>query len=347
MTDIQAYSATSSWPMACVNIDELLNTVSAEITAYEAKQLAKLKSELEAFHKKKDGVVQSYKDKYAALRERWCRQNSDVEMLYRHLTCLFKDTWKLHIEKCICPPRSEIAELEAAIAKWQVCCKGKLEAKRDTTKAEADAAKLYLDTIIANQAQVESALSANDKWIAQIKQILQTRDAAVSIHVFWFKLLPAHAAMAPADLLHCLDFAKGHTPVELCPPKKGDDGLYDAGQRGMPMPVPHPVPWLVAPDKYASEIDCAWTMYRDTKKAAGEADAAFLKAPDDIASVQKSLDALRKNLDVKIQDCLKGIQIMNDCDCGEASGERETQNPAPSDTNSNRAAEAAPFNAEV
>lgn len=326
MTDIQAYSTTSGWPMACVNIDDLLKNVNAEITAYEAKQLAKFKSELEAFHKKKDGVVKSYKEKYQTLRDRWCRQNGDIECLWRHLTCIFKDKWQQYIDKCVCPPRADIAARQAEIAERQKCCKGELEAKRDAAKAEADAAKLYLDIITANQAKLEAALSENDKWIKQINQLLLGKDAAVSIYIFWFKLLPAHIALAPSDLLHCLDFLpKGQTPDELCPPKGTADPSRDSELQGKPQPVPHPVPWLVDPDTYAGEIDCAWTLYRDAKKAHGDADAAFVKAPDDLASLQKSLDLRLKNLDAKVQDCLKDIHVKNHCGCGEVTGERETQ----------------------
>jgi hypothetical protein len=344
MAYIQADNAASSWPMACVNIDDLLNNVNAEIIAYEAKQLAKLKGELETFHKKKDGVVQSYKDKYPALREKWCRLNSEVELLHRNLTCLFKDTWKQHIQNCVCPPRSKIVEVEAIIAERQKCCKGDLEAARDAAKIKADAAKIYLDIITANQAKLEAALSANEKWIGQIKQLLQGKDAAVSIYIFWFKLLPAHTALAPSDLLHCLDFAKWQSPDELCPPQ----GRPAADAKA----VPHPVPWLVAPADYANEIDCAWTMYRDMKKAHGDADAAYLKAPDDLASIQKSLDALRKDLDLKVQDCLKKVPIMDDCGCGgepaKAPEVADTADSArQSDTNPSQVAETAPSNAEI
>jgi hypothetical protein len=313
MVEIQGNNGAVGWPMACVNIDDLLNSVNAEIIQYEARQLAKFKSELETFHKKKDGVVRSYNEKYAELREKWCRQNSEVELLHRNLRHIFKGRWKEYIQKCVCPPLSDVATTETKIFEAQTKCRSALELTRDSSKIAADAAKLYLDTITANQSKLEAALSTNEKWIGQIKQLLQGKEAALSIYIFWFKLLPAHASMAPSDLEHCLEFAKGQSPTELCP--RGQSGA-GGPQEQKPAPIPHPVPWLVAPTSYANEIDCAWTLYRDAKQAHSDADAAYQKAVDSVVSLEKLLDALRKDLDLKVQDCLNKLPVMDDCGCG-------------------------------
>ncbi|MCV9961740.1 hypothetical protein OIU34_07470 [Pararhizobium sp. BT-229] len=317
-TTAQAYGC----PLPPEKFDKMLEKVKKDIIDFEAQQLGKLKTELEAFEKKKKAVTDGYTQKYPALREKWRLQNSQIELLHRSLTCLFKDcSWKQHIADCVCPPLAEIAKQDSLIAKRRRCFLGPLEYERDRTKAAAEADKAYLDTLIANQALVESALSADDKLIAEIKQLLQGEDSAVAIYVFWFKLLPMHVQLAPKALVHCLDFAKGEAPDDLCPPKESEPQT-PAG--GAPVPVLHPVPWLVHPQSYPDEIDCAWTVYRVSKKAQGDAEAAYNKAPDDLASMTKTLGEWRKAFDGRVRDCLKKVDETMPCGCGD-----ETTTDAP------------------
>ena len=321
---------TYGCPLPPEKFDELLEKVKKEIIDFEAKQLGKLKTELEAFEKKKKAVTDGYALKYPKLLEKWRLQNGQIELLHRSLTCLFKDgSWKHHITKCICPRLMAIADQEASLAKRRRCFLGEREQKRDSWKAIAEADKIYLDKLIANQAMVESAQSANDKLIAEIKLLLQGDDSAVAIYVFWFMLLPVHVQMAPMALLSFLDFAKGETPGDLCPPKKPEPETQSNGTTAPgPAPVLHPVPWLVDPDSYADDIDCAWTVYRAHKKEQGDAEAAYNKDPDDLVSMTKALDELRKAYDGQVRDCLKEIDETMPCGCGE----KTTTTPATTET---------------
>lgn len=308
---------TYGCPLPSEKFDELLEKVKKEIIDFEAKQLGKLKTELEAFEKKKKAVTDGYSQKYPALREKWRLQNAQIELLHRNLTCLFNDgRWKGHITECICPKLAKIADQDDLLTKRRKSFLGELEYKRDRTKAVAEADKLHLDALIANQSQVEAALAANDKLIAEIKQLLQGDDSAVAIYVFWFKLLPMHVQLAPKDLLNCLDFAKDQAPGDLCPPKR-PEGTASAPTDETGTLVLHPVPWLVDPKAYPGEIDCAWTVYHTSKKTQGDAEAAYNKKPDDLASMTKTLDEWRKAFDGEVRECLKTVDVATPCGCGD------------------------------
>ena len=169
---------TYGCPLPPEKFDELLEKVKKEIIDFEAKQLGKLKTELEAFEKKKKAVTDGYALKYPKLLEKWRLQNAQIELLHRSLTCLFKDgSWKQHITTCICPRLAAIADREASLAKRRKCFLGEREQKRDHWKAVAEADKIYLDKLIANQAMVESAQAANDKLIAEIKLLCRATTA--------------------------------------------------------------------------------------------------------------------------------------------------------------------------
>ena len=86
----------------------------------------------------------------------------------------------------------------------------------------------------------------------------------------------------------------------------------------------HPVPWLLHPDSYADEIDCAWTVYRAHKKEQGDAEAAYNKDPDDLAAVSKAVEELRKAYDGQVRDCLKEIDETMPCGCGEETPTTQT-----------------------
>jgi hypothetical protein len=298
------------WPMKCENVGELLTAVTAQINDYEAKQLGKLKSELEAFDKKKQAVADAYKAGYEGLRCKWRALTAEIETQRRRLICLFGDEWKTYVTECICKNLSEIAKAEEALQARNNCSLGPLELKLKQAKAATDEAKIYLDTLVDNLAALGKELAKNEAWIRDIKSLIDKPDtAAKAIHILWFKVLPLQWRMASDDLRKCLKFAEGESPCELCPPK-------------LPLPeqdcakVPHPVPWLVDPKCYAHELDCAWTAYRNAKDKQGEAEVAYNKAPDNVATAAKQLDELKKDLDARIAKCLESKKPKN-CGCNE------------------------------
>lgn len=302
------------WSTPCLNVNELLKNVTEEINSFEVKQLGKLKGELEAFDKKKQAVSDAYGQKYPVLLDRWCRLTADMEILHRTLVCLFgTDAWKSYITLCICPILSEIADADAALQLRLSCALGPLERARNEAIAETEQEKVYLDTLTGNQAALEKDLTANEKWIADIKTLIQGPDAAKAIHLFWFKVLPKQWGMASDALRKKLDFAVGQLPGDLCPPKKPaatQGSTADSGAQS-----PHPVPWLVDPKEYPNEIDCAWSAYWEAKKTQGKAEVDFNKNPDDVATAAKKLGDLNKTLDARIGDCLKDSAPAKDYGC--------------------------------
>ncbi|QDF37517.1 hypothetical protein FJN17_08030 [Bradyrhizobium symbiodeficiens] len=331
MNTIATAPSKYGWTVECLDVSKLLGNITDEIKAFEAKQLGKLKGELEAFDKKKHAVSDAYGQKYAALVQRWCNVTSDMEVLHRTLVCLFgKDAWKGYVTECVCPKLSEVADADAALQVRLSCALGELEKARNQAIATTDQAKLYLDTLTGNQAALEKDLKANEDWIAEIKRLLQGRDAAKAIYLFWFKVLPKQLSMANTELAKKLDFAKDELPGALCPPKSGSATQQTGADRsgaaaGM---APHPVPWLVDPKQFAKEIDCAWSAYWDAKKKQGEAEVRFNNAPDDVASTEKKLEELRKALDATIGDCLAKA-APSKCDCAEPAAGREAAAPQP------------------
>lgn len=314
----------------CVPAQKLLDSITAELNSFEAKKLGELKKDLEGFVARQGQLVDDYKKQYAALKKQWCDQQTEIDALSRAIRCAVP-TWKEIITKCVCPPQADIRCQEQSIANRKRCCKGTRERTRDDAQARFDDAKAYLDALIANAAGLKAALEADAKLIKEITGLLTGADQTVAVYLFWFKLLPQHNSIAPADCktigadetlekLCSTEFGKpcGGDPNPCTPPK--DEAAGDAAKPH------HPAPWLVDPAKYATELDCAWSDRRDAKDAFAKADAAYKTKPDDLKALEDKLTAAKKGLDEEIKKCLKDQKQPGDPCCDDAATKQGAEN---------------------
>jgi len=315
---------TTAQTTGCINVGDLLAQVKKDIAAYEARNLSQLKSDLDAFVKKKQSVVDDYTKKQPVQLSTWKGQNTQIAQIGANLKCMFPNgQWKTYIGDCVCPAYKDIADQTAKVNGRQNCALGTLETARNNAKTVADKAKADLDALTANAAGVDTALSANAKTITAIQTLLQGTDKAKAIFTFWFQLLPAHVALAPAGLPDdCLAWAKGEAPWELCTSIPAPDSK-----------APHPVPWLIDTKAYDHELDCAWTRYNEAREASAKANAAFAAAPDDLAAAVKTLNDTKAGRDDKILTCLgTKVSAKPCCDAVQTNGGGSTSAGATSTT---------------
>jgi hypothetical protein len=308
---------------ACPTVKDLLDEVTLELNQFEAKKLAELKAELEAFVKKKGALVDEYEKKYPVLRERWCKQHQDVEGLYDSLRCAFPNQdWKQLVSDCICQKQRETYCLERKIGRRKYCCQGKRERARDDAKAAFDAARARMDALNANAQKVDAGLVDSDKLIKEIQGLVPGPDKAVALYLFWFKLLPLHVGLMPDDVsAECKKFAETETPWLLCKtvlePDCDDDSTCDPKGYVPPSPgaaiSPRPAPWLMPWKNYSGDLDCAWQSYRKAKNTLADAESQLKSDPDDLDSLRKKLDELNKSIEDRVKDCLKQAKPGDKC----------------------------------
>jgi len=325
----------------CKTPKELLIDINEELLRFEAKKLGELKAELEAFVKNQGGIVSDYEKKFPALRARWCEQQQRVESLYAQIKAAFPgQDWKEIVKDCICKPKHELKCLEKKIDARARCCSGALERKRDRAKKKFDWAKTHLDTVSKNAQRVEAELNDNEKLITKdIREALAGPERAVALYLFWFKLLPVHRRLRPADMKDDCPKFEGEDP--LCPDEDCDDepgGCKPAGaEEADPVSDAHcpgdedtaTVPALLLPKAYAEELDRAWRNYRNVKDLYAAAESAYKANPDDLASLRKALEDQRKTEEERIKECLKGKKPEDkccvethdpECGCGHKNG---------------------------
>lgn len=308
-------TATTPQSTACPSVGELLDTVKGEIRTYESRQLGKLKSELEAFDKKRQAAYESYRQRYPALRDKWCALAAEAETLHRTVVCLFKD-WQQIAFCCVCENRAAMAQKQAVVDARSTCAWGLLETARNLAKQKADAALAQRDALGDNQKGVEADLATVEKAVAEIKVQLQGPDSARSIHGLFFTVIPTLVRLAPKGTT-CLDFASDETPARICTPAQPIPGPVEKASA----PPPRAAPWLIHPDDFLHAIDCAWTAYKEANESYATAEASFKATPDDLATLKGELEEARKGLDAKIADCLKKKSPKQSCDCAaEAAG---------------------------
>jgi len=319
-------------PAACQSASDMLKQVSEEIAQFEAKKLPELKAELDAFVKKQEELVKAYKESYPAFREKWCLQQQQVQQLYSALKCSFpppsKD-WKKIVEECICKRLHELNCLAKRIEKRKRCCSGPLERARDEARSGLDAAKADLDVLKSLGGRIQALLDDDAALIKEINTLMSGSDHAVVLWLFWFRLLPNHTKLAPADLQEdCKKLGDGETPEKLCgtvygqpckeepggctPPEDEDADYPHDGQR--------PLPWLMPPRDYGTALDCAWQTYRESKDAWAQAAMEYAASPDDIEALKKKLEEDKKAVEGRIKECLKNAKPGDDC-CEEPDDE--------------------------
>lgn len=284
------------------DVQALLDKVSAEIAAFEARKLNQLKGELQSFVNKKKSVVEDYDKKHAELLSQWKRQNAKIAELHATLTCMFPNgEWRDLLEACACPVYKDLADRQKELTTRLICSRGANEAARDEAEAASARAKIYLDGLVANAKGVADTLTASAKTITAIEDLLKGPQKPEAIQYMWLDLLPKHVALAPLGLpASCLGYAAGEEPWKVCdsiPAPAAPDAKN-----------PRPIPWLIDPGEkgktYDDMLDEAWAAYHDARDAAAKAADKFAQEPDDVATTTKTLDTDLKARDAKIRDCL-------------------------------------------
>lgn len=317
----------------CKTPKQLLEAVNEELLQFEAKKLGELKAELDAFVKAQDGIVSEYAKKFPVLRARWCEQQTRVVSLYEQMKAAFPgQDWKAIVRECICDAKHDLDCLEKRIDARARCCSGVLERRRDRARKRFDWSKAHLDTVSKNAQRVEAELNDNEKLISKdIREALAGPERAVALYLFWFRLLPVHRRLRPADMPDDCPKFEGDDP--LCPTQPCDDepgGCQPSGPEEEDPRSPNhcagdedtaTVPALLLPKVYAEELDRAWRNYRNYKDLYAAAESAYKAAPDDLASLRKTLEERGKTLEERITKCLKGKKPEDQC-CSEPDGKK-------------------------
>jgi hypothetical protein len=125
----------------------------------------------------------------------------------------------------------------------------------------------------------------------------------------------------PGDVREeCKTLGDAETPEVLCRAVYAEPCDVETGpckpaaaEPEWPDPKRRPVPWLIHPDNYRTELDCAWDDVRKAKADYGAADMAYKAKPDDYTAATAELDALRKKLEEDIRTCLKNVTADDHC----------------------------------
>jgi hypothetical protein len=228
------------------------------------------------------------------------------------------------VKDCICKPKHELECLEKRIDARARCCAGQLERKRDRAKRKFEWAKAHLETVKQNAQRVEADLNDNDKLIGKdIRDALAGPEPAVALYLFWFRLLPAHRRLRPADMKDDCPKFEGEDPLcptEGCPEEPG--ACKPAGpEEKDELSANHcagdektaTVPALLLPKVYAEELDRAWRNYRNYKDVYAAAESTCKNSPDDLASLRKQHEEDGKTLEDRIKKCLKDKKPADKC----------------------------------
>ena len=274
---------------------------------------------------------------------------------------LDKEPWKTLIADKICGPLHDICCLEKRIAKRKRCCSGPLQRARDEALAVSDAAKKRLDWLTNLSARLDGLLTDEMKLVGDIEKLPPAdRTAALYLFWFKLlpahkRMAPDDVSDA------CKKLCAEGDPQTLCSEVFGkdcedlDDGCAPkaAGQAGQvaqtgqaaqaaqaaPAAAPgatagktppategcKPVeprgPWLMSPDSYETELDCAWAAYHEAKMKLADAESKLKADPDDLDSLIKQLTASKdpKTLDDAITKELKKVKPQDNCCNGAAA----------------------------
>lgn len=305
-------------------IETLLEQVTKELTEFEARKLADLKKELEQVKDKKQAAIDEYKKEYKALRETWCTQQQVIERQLAALKCAFPgEQWKTILSDCLCGELANEKQLAEKLRKRLKCCRGPKERAWEERKEIMASSKARLEVLVALTAKVKAQLSENEKLIGEVKQLLGGKSQADALYVMFVKLLPMHIGLRPEEgiSVDCTNFGAEDAVEKICADSKCGDRYEDdsvceekagAAEEAKP-PVRRPAPWIVPLDNLGTEIDGAAQDYREAKKAAADAEAAYKLKPDDVESLKKELATLRSKLEETIRNCLKTRKTEDKC----------------------------------
>lgn len=297
-------------------VEDLLQEVTEEVSKFEALKLNDLKTQLDAFVKKKKAAVAEYENKYGGLKQIWDEQGKRIEELLHDLKCAFPDEKRQKLIKdCICKKLEELNKAKAHI-ECRNACKGIKEEQRDNAKAEMESAQTDIVAWEAAPQRIQAQLTENQKAIDEIKRLMQGPDRVIGIYLLWFKLIPGYNLIRPSEELQFED----EVPEKLCP----ESGSADTPTQGRcsecwpdqpqqktnnsqakSAEPPRSTPWLIAKDQYAGKLDEVWNDYRQKKDAFAEKEKDFIAHRDDLATKKSQYEDDKKSLDDRIKNALK------------------------------------------
>jgi hypothetical protein len=293
----------------CPPVEELLKEVIADLNAFEAKKLAELKTELEAFIKIKESAITDYKNKYDSFLNRWRDEGKQITEIHSDLLCSYSElAWKALIQKGVCSVQAELDNCKKAIKSLKAC-KGENEKERDEAKDALDAARANLDSWKTAAQKIDQSLNYNQELIKQIQNLNQGEDRPFRLYLLWFKLLPKHNILRPADES---PLYPDETPEGLCATSGPSQGSASSAQKAYahpekqpPTESPREAPWIVDACNYGTVLDHAFCDYKTAKDKYAEAVAAFQANADDLPAVTKRCDDKTQSFEADVKKKLK------------------------------------------
>jgi hypothetical protein len=227
-----------------------------------------LKNDIDQAANKKKQSVDNYGAKYPTLQQRWQQQDTQLSRLKADIIAVFPD-YVDRINSRVCNILTAIGTQQGKVDAFAPH-QGTNEKAVAQAKRAADAAKATLDAWLGGEAALANRLNDIDKAIKNVQSVFGGADQVYSIYLLWFKAFPPHQEIAPR--------AGG----------AGGGGGAAAAPACLPKPDPNAV-YLIAPAKYAGQLDAAWDDYRLKRLALKTATDSFNDAPDDLASETKTL----------------------------------------------------------
>ncbi|MES0199824.1 hypothetical protein [Mesorhizobium sp. M0011] len=301
---------------------ELQKDLAKQIAGYEAQKLAQVKSELEAFLKKKDAVVEAYKARYPDLLRRWKEEHEFIKDRLTKLKRLFSEAEiAAFFRKYVDPTESDVLAQRMRIEEfWRGRGKNEL-ALRNATR-DLEASKKTLDLLIANAQELDAVLKANIGLLNEIDEAVPKRNQGLAVYLLWAVLIPAHWRIAMFDdeaLLQIKDdgpeaLRRYLTPDDDTANQSGEEKGEAVATRVAAKPSPvwqytAPAPRLILPSNFGKAIDDAWLDYKARKDAYGVAEGDFARDPDDLPTLAKLYNEALKTRDATIRAAIASGQV--------------------------------------
>ncbi|MCS3499329.1 hypothetical protein M2189_001710 [Bradyrhizobium japonicum] len=247
-------------------------------TSADRKLAESLKSEIDPAIAKSKQTRPAYKSKRDALVQRWNGQLAELVLLRQDIVAVFP-TWDTLLKDKVCPKVEEITAQQKVVAGRR----GNHEKAVAAAAAQLALDKAKLDAWLSVDSWIAARLNDVDGQIKDIRTLLGDEYQIWSIYLFWFKIVPTFAGLAPKDKAVEAEAIDGRTSCK--------DEVKDAS------PV-----YLVEEGGYPTAVDAAWAAYEKSRKAKLEADK---QSADDLAAELKKLKDLTDGLDDAAKDALK------------------------------------------
>lgn len=279
------------------SIETEIDKISGQLAV--AERLKEYKATLEALLQKTKSAMEDYPaTKYADLLKRWQDQDRGLKDLLAKLQCSIPN-WNDLLRQGVAPLFADIAALKAEL---RMAPEGEehtgtgdgLYARRERQElrlahrqARYEKARVYLAAWEKPGPTLEKILNENDKLAADIKKAMGQPEAPALLYDMFFKLLPLHYLIAPAEARPTRVNAKEF--VIRC---AGAQAWKDLKEMLGPQPM------LIEPAEYLNHIvEGPLKEYNAAKTSLAEAAGDLQKTQDEIKRAEKALEEKRKSLE--------------------------------------------------